>query len=171
MQRPTSVTVFGILNLVFGGLGVLCTPMSMMFLFLLTTPENPISHAMNMNVGYRVYLIWVAVVGVLAAFVLVAAGIGLLQMKSWARLVSIGYAIFSIVMGILGMIVSNIFVFGPAIADARARGPAAAAGMVGLAMGVAGGVLGMIYPVALLIFMTRPRIRNAFQCQDVPPII
>lgn len=126
---------------------------------------------MDLNFGYRIYMIAAAAVGLLAAFVLIAAGIGLLQMKSWARLASIGYAIFSIVMGILGIIVTAFFVFGPAIAGARAGGTEAAAGMVGLVTGMLGGVLGMIYPVVLLIFMTRPRIRDAFKFQDAPPVI
>jgi hypothetical protein len=171
MQRPTAVTVFGVLNLVFGGLGLLCTPISLIMLFYQAQQGNPMSRILDENAAYRVYLIAAAVAGVLAALVLIAAGIGLLQMKSWARLTSIGYAIFGIVTGVVAIIVNVVFIFGPMMTQARDGGPEAAAAIGGLVGGMAGGCFGLVYPILLLIFMTRPKIRNAFLPQNVPPIL
>lgn len=171
MQRPTTVTVFGVLNLVFGGLGLLCTPISVIMLFQQAQAGNPMSRILEENAAYRVYLIAAAVAGVLAALVLIAAGIGLLQMKPWARLTSIGYAIFGIVMGVVGIILNIVFVFVPMTTQAREGGPEAAVAAMGLVGGMAGGCLSLVYPILLLIFMTRPKIRNAFLPQSVPPVI
>lgn len=171
MQRPTTVTVFGVLNLVFGGLGLLCTPISVIMLFQQAQSGNPVSRILEENAAYRVYVIAAAVAGVLAALVLIAAGIGLLQMKRWARLTSIGYAIFGIVTGVVGIILNIVFVVGPMMTEARDEGSQAAAAAMVLVGGMAGGCLSLVYPILLLIFMTRPKIRNAFLPQNVPPVI
>ena len=171
MQRPTTVTVFGVLNLVLGGLGLLCTPISVITLFLPVQSGNPVSRILEENAAYRLYMIASAAAGVLAALVLIVAGIGLLKMKSWARLTSIGYAIYGIVTGVVGIIVNVVFLFEPLMIQARSESPEAAAAMLGMVGGIAGTCFGLVYPILLLIFMTRPRVRNAFLPQNVPPII
>jgi len=143
----------------------------MIVLFQQAQPGNPMSSILEENSAYRVYLIAAAVAGILAALVLIAAGIGLLQMKRWARLTSIGYAIFGIVTGVVGIILNVVFVFGPMMTEARSGGPEAAAAIGGLVGGMAGGCIGLVYPILLLIFMTLPNIRNAFLPQNVPPVI
>ncbi len=169
MQRPSAVTAFGILNIVFGGLGVLCTPMSLIFLRIQRESDLPLSRVMNMNAGLFAYWVVVAALTVLSALALIAAGIGLLQMRPWARVLSIAYGIFSIIMGIVGIFVNAVFVFGPAISAAGMGGREGVASLVGVTAGMAGGIIGLVYPVLLLVFMTRPRIRDAFQRQEAPP--
>ncbi len=171
MQRPGAVTAFGILNIVFGGLGVLCTPMSLLFLWFQRARDLPIQRVMDASAGLFAYWVAMAAFSMLSALALIAAGIGLLQLRPWARVLSIVYGIFSIVVGIVGMMVNAVFVFGPMITRARTGGPEAAASLVGLTAGTIGGIIGMVYPILLLVFMTRPRIRDAFHRQDPPPIL
>jgi hypothetical protein len=170
MQRPQAITVFGILNIVFGGSGLLCSPFAIaMTMFMPSQPNNPAFQLIHNNVAFRMWMIVSAVVGMVAAAVLVAAGIGLLKMKPWARKVSIVYGIYTIVTCVVGMIVNWVFMFGPMLGEARDKGGPEAIGAIG---GMVGGMMGMCfglaYPILLIIFMTRPKIRAAMEQTATP---
>jgi len=84
-------------------------------------------------------------------------------LKSWAHKLSIGYAIYSIVFGLIGVVASFLWVFRPLLEKAgEQRGPEAAAAIGGALGGTIGGCFGLIYPVLLLVFMLRPHIKAAF---------
>ncbi|MCS6862293.1 MAG: hypothetical protein NZT92_18470 [Abditibacteriales bacterium] len=167
MQRPTSVTVFGILNIVFGAMGVICMPFSFLMLLIPQppgAPPNPVIDLMTRTPFLRTWTIGVGVLGTIAAIVLIVAGIGLLTMQAWGRLTSIGCAVYQIVSGIVGMVVNYIFLIGPLMEQVRQSGGPEAAGAIGGALGgTIGGCIGLIYPLLLLIFMTRPSVVQAFQ--------
>ena len=94
---------------------------------------------------------------------LLAAGIGLLKLKPWARLVSIAYAIYGVVMVVVGGVVNYFFLVQPLLAQAHTQpGPAAAAAIGGAIGGTLGSCFGLIYPVLLLIFMLRADVKAAF---------
>jgi hypothetical protein len=102
--------------------------------------------------------------GFLAAGVSIAAGVGLLKLKSWGRALSIGYAIYSIVASLLGAVLNYIFIMQPLMERASQKsGPEAAALIGGAIGGTFGSCFGMIYPVLLLIFMLRPNVVAAFR--------
>ena len=163
MQRPTSVTVFGILNIVFGVIGGLGTAASLFLFALPASSNNPMVQIIHENATYAVWLKVSVALGLLSCAMLLAAGIGLLRMKNWARLLSIGYAIYAIGFGVLGGIVNFLFVFRPLLERAREQhGPEAAGAIGGAIGGSVGGCFGMIYPILLLIFMLRPNLKAAF---------
>jgi len=167
-QRPTSVTVFGILNIVFGALGLLCTPISLAAMFLLPTQGNPVLEAMREN---RLYLAWTIVSGSLSFVVsgiLLAAGVGLLNLKPWARVTSIICAIYGIAACVLGQAMNLSVMIPYARKLSESGGPQAAAGIGGMIGGVFGSCFGLIYPILLLIFLTRPTVKAAFQ-PTIPP--
>lgn len=96
--------------------------------------------------------------------VLAISGIGLLLMKNWARILSIIYAIYALVFGVIGLFISVIFMCLPMLAQAQQKpGPESIGMMVGAIGGIVGGVIGLIYPVLLLIFMLRPKLIEAFR--------
>lgn len=163
MQRPTAVTVFGILNIVFGTLGVLCTPFSLLVFFLPGQEANPVVCLVRESALYLAYMVVVTCTGFLAAAALIVAGIGLLQMKRWGRVISIVYGIISIVMGLTGTLVNVLVVF--KLLAERTSGPEAAGMIGGMVGGLFGGCVGLVYPIALLVFMTRPHVRDAFTQQ------
>jgi len=143
-ERPVSVTVFGILNIVFGAMGLLCTPLSLAMILWLPTD------ALQVTGGFRQWLFFSYGAGIAFAACQLALGIGLLGRKRWARQGSVVYAACSIGFGVLGMLVTGA---------ALARGslglpPDAVPGYIG---GLIGGMAGFIYPVLLWVFMTRPR--------------
>jgi hypothetical protein len=169
MQRPTSVTVFGILNIVFAVFGVFGLIFSMALFHLPADSDNPVVKLIHENATYAAWLKAGILLGVPSCLALLVAGVGLLCLKSWARILSIAYAIYAIVFGILGTVVNFIFMVLPMIDQARQQqGPEAAAAVGGAVGGTLGGCFGLIYPVLLLIFMTRPKVVAAFRPPSRP---
>ena len=147
--RPTSVTVFGIVGIVLAALGLLCSPIN---LIGLSDPNNPL---INMA-GFKVVAVFSAINGMLCAVALLAISIGLLKLKRWARSGAVIYSLYTIVMGVLGMLVI-ILMLTPHVSTAPDS--VSKAGMIGgLIGGVVGGLIGLVYPVLLLIFMRKPKV-------------
>ena len=168
MQRPTSVTVFGILNIVFAALAILGLIGSIALFFMPVDSNNPVIKIIHKNAAYAAWLKISIPLGLLSCSALLAAGIGLLRLKSWARTLSIVYAIYAIVFGILGTVVNFFFIIRPMLEQARQQhGPEAAGAIGGAIGGTIGGCFGLIYPVLLLIFMLRPNVVAAFR--PIPP--
>jgi len=166
--RPTILTVLGILNLVFAGLGVI--GLMIMFAMLaavdtlrLGTP-NPVFDALRTNEVYRNFTILQTAVGCLSIIVLIASGVGLLQMRRYGRTLAIVYSIYALLAGVVGMIINIAFVFGPMLENAQGRaGPEQFAALGGMVGGIVGGVVGLAYPAILLFCMYRPSVRNALR--------
>jgi hypothetical protein len=172
MQRPTSVTVFGILNILFAAVGVIGTIGSIVMLSTMDASRNPVVRIIRENPGYAAWMKLSLPLGLAATAALLTAGIGLLRMKPWARKLAIGYAIYALAFGLLGTVVNYLFLMRPMLEEAsRKQGPEAAAAIGGAIGGTIGGCFGMIYPILLLIFMTRPNLVAAFNPPDVPPVL
>jgi hypothetical protein len=145
--RPTSVTVFGILNIVFGGLGLLCTPFGLIAIFVMPNVVNPSGSAL-------VWLLLSSFIGFICTILLLTVGIGLLYQKAWARIWCLGYGWFAIIWGIVGMIVN----IGLTVSGAYGYRQDNIPGVIG---GFCGGLIGFIYPVLLIIFMRKQHVKNA----------
>lgn len=163
--RPASLTVFGILNIIFGVIG-LCGTAGGVLPFVMDLPSdpgvpNPMLDLIKSNAGYRTFLMVSLALGAIIAVLVLAAGIGLLLSKAWGRTLSIVYGWYTIVAAIVGMVV-NWYVMQPLLAKMQeAGGPGQLAVTAGLVGGLIGAGLGMIYPILLLVFMNRPAIRAA----------
>ena len=170
MERPTSVTVFGILNIVFAVIGVFGL-FATAALFLTTGgSNNPVIKIIQGQPIYAAFMELSIPLGVLSSGALLASGIGLLLLKRWARIMSIGYAIYAIVFGIVGSIMNFLFLVRPMIEEANQKqGPEAAGAMGGAIGGTIGGCCGLIYPILILIFLPRPKVVSAFQSPAGPP--
>ena len=163
MQRPTSVTVFGVLNIIFAAFSVFGLIASIALFFMPANSGNPVIRIMRESPAYATWLKICIPLGVLSCVALLAAGIGLLCLKSWARTLSIAYAIYAIAFGILGIAVNFMFLLRPLLDQARQQhGPEAAGALGAVIGGTIGGCFGLIYPVLLLIFVLRPKVAAAF---------
>jgi hypothetical protein len=150
INKPTSVTVFGVLNCVFGGLGLLCTPISAV-LGLASMYKT-----MGVTPAYTAWNIIAAVIGFGFSIWLITLGIGLLTMKRWARRGSVIYASAIIVWVFLGVGINIAAIFLGWITIPEQQ-------MAGYIGGTCGGLCGgLIYPVLLLIFMLTPKVKDAF---------
>lgn len=173
MQRPTSITTFGILNIIFAGMGVfgIISIMALLTMTAASADNNPVIRIMLENPAYTMWMKVSIPLGVLAIGVLLAAGVGLLRMKNWGRTLSISYAIYAIVIGILSTVLNILLVVPPALEEAsRLQGPEAAGAMGGVIGGAIGGCFGLIYPIVLLIFMTRPKLVAALRTATPPSL-
>jgi len=146
-SRPTSITVFGILNIVFGSLGLICTPFGLVAIFALPNAMNPSGSAL-------VWLLVSTFVGFVCSILLLTVGIGLLYQKRWARIWCLGYGWFSIIWGIIGLIVNIGLTVSGEFGYRQENIP----GVIG---GFCGGLVGFIYPILLIIFMQKPNVKNA----------
>jgi hypothetical protein len=170
MNRPTSVTVLGILNLVFAAWGFLGVAMvvAMDFMPMPGNAKNPMLDLMQQNAVYAVFTKASMMLGIVATIVLGLAGIGLLMMRPWGRWLSIGYAIYGILSVIVGAVLFYTFLLGPLLAKEAALPPGPE--KVGITAGIVGGVVGtcsgLIYPIVLLIFMYRPNVVEAMKATE-----
>ena len=162
-QRPTAVTVFGILNIIFGVFGVIGIAASSVILSVGQSGSNPTLDMMHTGVAGAWTKISM-VLGCIAAVVEIISGIGLLQLQAWGRKMAIGFAAYTIAAAVIGTFINIFFVVTPLLAEAgRTTDPTLKAGAIGGAIGgVIGSCGGLLYPAILLFFMTRPEVAAAF---------
>ncbi|CAN5739276.1 hypothetical protein BH23PLA1_BH23PLA1_44260 [soil metagenome] len=172
-SRPTVVTVFGILALIYGGVGLLCNPVNAAVNLAVDLqgelPDDPIMQIAvsdTYRLGIGIYSI--ACFGF--CLVLTLAGIGLLMMKPWGRTLAMIYGVSSLLGSLIYLGFVSVVLFVPLIQEAgQANRPEA----TGVAFGaIFGGsvviLLGMILPALLLIFMRKPAVVQAFQDRENP---
>ena len=150
--RPTSLSVFGIINIVFGFFGLLCAPFGIISSFGQSTTSILSSE------GFRAFTIASSLLGFILSGFLLTLGIGLLRMQNWARAGSAIYGWLTIAKSLVSIGVILYFI-APHLSHAQGAGMAEAIG--GIVGGVFGGLFSMIYPILLIIFMQRPIARAA----------
>jgi len=151
VEKPTSVTVFGILNIVFGGLRLL-----LFISFGLLVGVSAMQKTMEATAAYKMWSLASGFIGIGFSIWLLVLGIGLVTMKRWARGGSVIYACVMIVwiIVIVGMNIAALFLKWINLPEA---------GLPEFIGGTCGGLIGMIYPVLLLIFMRTEKVRKAFE--------
>ncbi len=168
MQRPASVTVFGVLSILWAAYILLAMAASVVIRLTGFGGENPANEELMANAAYLVFLNVSSVVAVIAGIALLASGIGMFMLKPWARTTAIVYAVYGILNSLVGGIVYFAFIM-PVMAkqaQVSGAGPLAGAGMIeGLFVcsGIAGLGVSLAYPILLLIFMFRGNVVAAFR--------
>ncbi len=165
-ERPTSVTVLAIINLVFAGFGCIALLFGLVFrLGLIPFPDtgqpNPALDLMENNAGFRLYSDVNLGLMFLATVVIVAASIGMFQLKPWARLATIGWGVFSIFMKVIGAVIQHFLMTVPMLEQTSGK-PEHGVMMIGAVVGFVV-LLGLIvYYLAMMILLTRPAVVEAF---------
>ena len=184
-ERPTIVTVMAILNMVIGGLGLLCgfcgLGAHLVIAGLGSTRTvgggpNPIQDMLaylNRELpGYQAIEIGRGALVLILGIVLIAAGIGLLMVQNWARWVSLVYGILSILLH-TGYVVYELAFVKPATERWQklflqkqglgALPPQSPAESLGTTVGVIGaGAVFIIYSLVLLVILFLPAFSAAF---------
>jgi hypothetical protein len=172
-KRPASFTVFGILCIVFGSLGLLCNVIGLagQAVQTATAKTTPVKTGNPNNVdtaaleaymrdkvpGYQAVALGSAALSLLMSGVLLASGIGLMKMQRWSRATCILYAGVTILEQ-LGAMVYQIAFVTPVIEEYLQQlnppPPLPAWFFIAIFMIVA--LIGMTFAVILLIFAIRP---------------
>jgi uncharacterized membrane protein len=169
MQKPVSMTVLGVLNLVFALIGLLSTIASTLVMLSQAT-TNPVYVIMAANPTYRFYVYASLLVGVALISLLAAGGIGLLLSKAWGRICTILYAIGTILTGLISVVVNYVFLIAPLVErSAHTKTPEEIGALGGAIGGTLGGCFGLLYPVILLIFMYRKNVVQFFNPSETTP--
>src|SRR5262249_2193032 len=120
--RPVPVTVLGILNIVFGSLGILaylCAGIGILFFInVFYGPSGKGNKDLTLVRGimevsfessaqhipyYWAFLIGSLVLSVVLTLVLLITGIGLLRMRPWGRVGAIAYSVIAILAGLMSL--------------------------------------------------------------------
>jgi len=161
MQRPTSIMVFGILNIVFGVLGFCGTASSLSMFVVEDDGSNPVIPLMRESALYQGFMYASIPLGLIASGALIASGIALLKDLPWGRTLAIIYGWYAIIGAIVGAIINALVLLPPALERSAGQMTPEDAGLIGGALaGTCGALIGMIYPVLLLIFMNRAKVRD-----------
>ena len=148
--RPTALTVFGVINIVFGSLGLLSLPCSLVATFLPSKTMDPEAIVIVFNVIAHI-------VGFIVSIILLVSGIGLLKCKDSARRWAFGYGVFSVIWSIVGTIanIANMVLLGSGAYRMEDEAVAFAMGCSCVSL------VFLVYPVLLIIFMQKQYIKDA----------
>ena len=154
--KPASIKVFGILNIVFGAMGLICGGAGVLFFFLATqSPE--ISNEFNREFsnqyaeGYITFLLITSCFGAILSLILIVCGVGLLREQNWGRTGSLGYAAFQTLYSLASAGVSMTMVKSDELFIFSAGGA------------MCGVLFALIYPICILFFLTRPSVVEALK--------
>ena len=148
--RPGVATTFGILNCIWGGLGLIGPPLTLLQVF-----ADPQGLYRLLGDDFKMWTIFSVGLGFFVSIWLLCTGIGLLNLKSWGRTGTIFYAVYSLVMSCVSSLVVLM------TASEISQAPAAVQG------GFIGGFIGallfsVLYSILLLVFMNSPKMRESY---------
>ncbi|HXT11234.1 MAG TPA: DUF4339 domain-containing protein [Candidatus Angelobacter sp.] len=151
-KPPGAIKVFGILNICFGALALLCTPFS---LVSTTIAAKKIHYS-----PFMMHWLYVsAFLGIIAACVSIASGIGLLKRHAWARRLAIYYGVYCCIMALIAPAVT--------LTNLPEGGPNPEAGKMIALISVAIGVLVQLtYNILLIYFLSKPEVKQAMGERD-----
>jgi len=190
--RPTSILVVAIFHFIFGGLGLTCGLCGVigqaaggnkMFAGGGAGGQNKMQEEMEVfmqqkNPHFKAAQYASIGANLVLSLFMVISGLGLLQMASWGRILSIIYGVLSIghsLLGFLDYILFQMPVMKEFIAQYRpAPGQAGEAEKVALKVmdviltfTAVMPLVFMIYPIIVLVIMLRPKIAAAFRGEKI----
>jgi hypothetical protein len=189
-ERPVIVLVFAILNLVFGSLGAvgsLCGGIAIAFLGVIFSNAPAGTPVPRFPSGFVTLMAIALTYSVIMSGVLIIAGVGLLNMRTWGRKTSVVYSVITIAYSLIYMVINITYVsptiqkwekdFQEEVAQAtKQKGGQPPPPMYqptqspifNVVGSVVGAILGMAYAVALLVVMFLPQVSAAFAGRGVP---
>ncbi len=154
--KPPSIKVFGILNIVFGAMGLICGGAIGIFLIWATqfpdfANEFNREFSNQYNEGYITFLQITSCFGAILSLILIVCGVGLLRERNWGRTGSVVYAAIQILYTLASTGLSLSLMKNDATFIFSAGGA-----MCSL-------LFSMIYPICTLFFLTRPKVAEALK--------
>ncbi len=166
-ERPTSVTVFAVINLVFCGLGVIALIawlLNKLGLSLNIFPQPPAKDALTLAMENSVPFQWFSDissgVGAFTTILLIAASIAMFTLKPWSRKVTIGLGVYSVVLIIVSYVFQYLVIWTPLLPDVTGNDL-----LIVRAAMIIGGVMSVLfigYHLLMIFMLTRPAVVEAF---------
>jgi len=162
---PVAITVFGILHLVFGVLGICGLGAGAGGLVVIhNVPDMRAADPMIDHPLYWPYMIFSLTIGLINTVIMISAGILLLKWHDLGRKLSMIYAWSAIALGLLGMLYLIISMVSMPW-EANLQEPEGMGQIFGVVLGFIGGLIGLAYPILVLYFLSRPHVREFLQRQ------
>ena len=168
---PKSLNICGILNIVFGALGIFAVIYTLALQFSPLGKTNPAIAAMQKFPEIILVEKIMLLPGLAMCVLAIASGVALRNAREWARKAAIVYGVWSLLNSI-GSIWVNYKIMPEVLASIASKPnlPAEAVSIIKALTGfgiVAGVIFGAAYPICLIALMTRPRVRAA--CSGLSP--
>lgn len=114
LVKPKAIKIFGILNIIFGGLGLLFTCIGLGVILAITSDlipiaegqSNPAFVAQDENAFLYFYNIISTTCGLIFTMVLLFSGIGLLKQKKWGRTTGLAWSSYSFLATIVHSVIT-----------------------------------------------------------------
>ncbi len=148
LKEPIAITIFGILNIAIGGLTLLTSPCTIFGIAMS-------GEIYGMAIGYRLFVLLTYVAGLILYVWLLSLGMGLIMLKKWARRGSVIYGCVAILLWVLH---TGIDFFALSAGWINPSQPQLLAFIVRMCFRLAG----LIYPVLLVVFMQKAKVKEAF---------
>jgi len=175
-----SVVALGVISIIYAVLFRLCCGAGSMFSMLFASaftsmmanlPEMegaPVQSIEMMNSGpMRAYTLINGFVLLVLGGMLLVGGIGLLKLRPWARILSLGTAAAEIVWVLISFVI-NIFFIYPMMSQMMAdQGPEASQMVISVISGSFGALISLVYPIVLLICLNLASIKGQFEPDSV----
>ena len=157
-SRSSWPTAIGVISIVLGSLGLICTPLS-----ALVSRFSPQIEQVQGNSPdwYMTYSTASLPVGIALAVLLLVAGICLLKRIHASRALHLTYAGANIAWAVIGSIMVITVLFPSFLEGDMPNKAAVIGGMVGGA--IVGMAFGMVWPIFLLVWFRRRKIRQQVQ--------
>ncbi len=157
VDRPVSVAIISVLGILFGAMGVLCSPFALLPYLADLGQQNVVIDVIKSNTVLYAWTVFSMVLGFFMSLLLLASSIGAIRMRQWGRLGMLLYAVAGLMLYVVGWIFNLTMLF-PKLGDLG--DPAVMGGAIG---GLVGGCLGgVVYLLIIVIFML-PGVRRAYQ--------
>jgi hypothetical protein len=174
-EKPKAIKVFGILNVIFGGLGLLGTCIGLGAILAITSglipvpdgQSNPAFVTQDEDAFLYFYNIISAATALIFTIVLLASGIGLLRYKKWGRNTGLAWAAYNVLATIIATVVTWTHIYPHqlkmlATNEAMADVPNMEAVLLGsMIFGNVLSVAYLIYPGLFALFSSKPPFKDA----------
>jgi hypothetical protein len=154
---PISIRVFGICNIVFGSLGLLCMPVTAGLMAAVVLGKTQEAYGPLHNA----WLVFTVVMGVFLAGGLLLSGIGLCRFREWGRKLALVCAGVDIAESLVAFVVNLIT--SPLVVKHHLDCPKL---WLAVALFVFLLAVSLAYPVALTVFLRRPAAREALLARE-----
>jgi hypothetical protein len=178
-RTPTSVTTLAVLAIIFGSLGVLGSLCSLPQYFGMKLTPNPVMDRIREDDLLLAWSIGTLAVGFVLSLLELYAGIGSMSLQPAARKTFIGFAWAKIGVSVIE-IVASLLVINSRMNDIMQStlvgntGPNAQQMKmfmkIGMYAGSIGSIIFLVWPILILYFMSREKVKAAFAGQmQAPP--